>query len=337
MVSLARPGSALPPKPRIAVVAIGRNEGERLRACLRSVVGEAALVVYVDSNSTDDSVAMARALGVDVIVLDPKTPFTAALARNAGWRRARELMPQVELIQFVDGDCAVQAGWMAQARDFLVQRPDMVAACGRRRERYPERSIYNLLCDLEWNSPIGEAKAFGGDVLVRADALDAVGGYRNDLIAGEEPELCVRLRAQGWKIQRLDAEMTLHDANILRFSQWWKRQMRAGFAYAQGAHLHGKLPERHKVKESRRAWLWGLGMPLVVLAAALLISPWALVALAIYPLQALRLYARSSGAPKTRAAHAVFMTIGKFAEAVGQLKFVARQLSGGPTRLIEYK
>jgi glycosyltransferase involved in cell wall biosynthesis len=43
----------------VAVVAIGRNEGDRLKACLRSVVDVAALVVYVDSGSTDDSVAFA--------------------------------------------------------------------------------------------------------------------------------------------------------------------------------------------------------------------------------------------------------------------------------------
>src|SRR5687767_7296988 len=134
----------------VAVVAIGRNEGERLRACLTSVVRSAALVVYVDSGSTDDSVNMARGLGVEVVVLDPNVVFTAALARNAGWRQVRAVAPDIELIQFVDGDCAVADGWLGQARDFLAAHPDVVAVCGRRRERFPERSIYNLLCDLEW-------------------------------------------------------------------------------------------------------------------------------------------------------------------------------------------
>lgn len=321
----------------IAVVAIGRNEGERLRACLSSVLRFASLVVYVDSNSTDDSVAMARALGVEVIVLPPNVAFTAALARNAGWRRAIELAPQVEFIQFVDGDCAVVDGWMPQAHNFLGAHPDVVAVCGRRRERHPERSIYNLLCDFEWASPIGEARSCGGDVMMRAAALQAVGGYRDSLIAGEEPELCVRLRAQGGRVWRLDAEMTLHDAAMLRIGQWWKRSMRAGYAYAEGAHLHGAPPERHCVRASRRAWVWGLGIPLVAVLGAVLWSPWWLVILLVYPLQMLRLYLGFDGTLKARAARAAFSLLGKFAEVTGQIKFVWLRLTGGRAKLIEYK
>lgn len=325
------------PAGGIAVVVIGRNEGERLRACLTSVVRFAKVVVYVDSNSTDNSVALARGLGVDVIVLPRDVAFTAALARNAGWRRALKIAPQLEFIQFVDGDCAVVDGWIPLASEFLASHPDVVAACGRRRERHPERSVYNTLCDMEWATPIGEAKACGGDVMMRAAALAAVGGYRDSLIAGEEPELCVRLRAQGGRVWRLDAEMTLHDAAMTRIGQWWKRSMRAGYAYAEGARLHGAPPERHCVRASRRAWVWGLGLPLAALLGALLWSPWALLLLLAFPLQMLKLFFSFSGALKARAARAAFTVLGKFAEVTGQIKFWARQLSGGPARLIEYK
>ena len=37
-------------------------------------------------------------------------------------------------------------------------------------------------------------------MLVRVEAFEAVGGFRPELIAGEEPELCMRLREKGWKI-----------------------------------------------------------------------------------------------------------------------------------------
>ena len=118
------------------------------------------------------------------------------------------------------------------------------------------------MCDQEWDIPLGEVKACGGDVMMRCERCEAAGGYRDDLIAGEEPELCVRLRAAGWKIWRLDHEMTLHDAAMLHFAQWWRRQMRSGYAFAQGAKLHGRAPERHWVWESRRALIWGVGFPL---------------------------------------------------------------------------
>jgi glycosyltransferase involved in cell wall biosynthesis len=322
----------------VAVVAIGRNEGDRLKACLRSVVDAVALVVYVDSGSTDDSVAFARSLGVDVLQIDMSVPFTAARARNAGWRRVRELAPNVELVQFVDGDCAVADGWLSTATDFLAAHPDVAAACGRRRERHPERSIYNQLCDFEWDSPAGEVKACGGDVMTRLDALEAVGGYRDDCIAGEEAELCVRLRARGWRIWRLAAEMTLHDAAMTRLSQWWKRTIRTGYTYAQGAHLHGAAPERHKVRESRSAWIWGLGLPLAtVLAAALGLGPWALLGLLVYPLQMLRLFLLYPRPVRPRAWWAFFMVMGKFAEVVGQAKYLALRWSGRRAHLIEYK
>lgn len=322
----------------MAVVAIGRNEGERLRACLDSVIGGAGLVVYVDSGSTDGSVGMARAMGAEVVALDMSVPFTAARARNVGWRRAVELRPALQFVQFVDGDCAVASGWLDQALDFLRHRPECAAVCGRRRERHPERSIYNRLCDMEWSaSPAGESRACGGDVMMRVPPLQAVGGYRDSLIAGEEPELCVRLRAAGWRIWRLDADMTWHDAAMTRLSQWWKRSVRTGFAYAEGAHLHGAPPERHCVRQARSAWLWGLALPATVAVLALAWSPVWWSALAVYPLQWGRLYGRGRGEPGTRAWQALFLLVGKFAEVAGQLRYLRLRWSGRQAHLIEYK
>jgi len=321
----------------LGVVAIGRNEGERLRACLTSVIHDAGVTIYVDSGSTDGSAEMARALGAVVVDLDVSRPFTAARARNVGFERLNQLAPDLQFVQFVDGDCEVRTSWLAQATAFLEANRDVAVVCGRRRERHPERSLYNRLCDLEWDTPVGEARACGGDALVRLSALREVGGYRESLIAGEEPELCVRLRARGWRIWRLDAEMTLHDAGMTRFTQWWQRATRAGFAFAEGARLHGAPPERHWVRESRSALTWGLLLPFAILASALLWGPWLLLGFVVYPLQVLRLYRRSAGAPGVRAWRAVFMVLGKFAEASGHLRYLARRWSGGPAQLIEYK
>ena len=321
---------------QLGVVAIGRNEGERLRRCLLSVLPSAAAVVYVDSGSTDGSAQMARDLGATVVDLDMSLPFTAARARNEGFRRLRRAAA-LDYVQFVDGDCEVVQGWLPRAKSFLDDHADVAAVCGRRRERHPERSIYNLLCDLEWDTPVGEARACGGDVLMRAGAVEQVGGYRDNLIAGEEPELCVRLRAAGWKVWRLDAEMTLHDAAMTRFGQWWSRATRAGFAFAEGARLHGKPPERHWVRESRSAWLWGFVLPVAILLSVAVWGPGALWLALIYPMQVVRLSLRGGAPTRARAVRAFFLVLGKFAEAWGQLRYTWRELRGGPARLIEYK
>jgi GT2 family glycosyltransferase len=314
----------------IAAIAIGRNEGARLERCLASLAPQVSRMVYVDSGSTDGSRDAARALGAEVVELDTSVPFTAARARNAGFARLCEAgMP--EYVQFVDGDCELNPDWIATARAAMGANPQLGVTCGRRRERHPEASVYNRMIDDEWNTPVGPARACGGDALMRGAAIAGVDGYDPTLIAGEEPELCLRLARAGWTIERLDAEMTLHDAALTRFSQWWRRTRRAGHAFAEGWAMYGRDPERHYTAEMRRILVWAVVLPLGIGLLALLVSPWALLGVLIYPLQVLRL------GPKVGWGNAFFMTLGKFAEARGAADYLKRRLTGEPKELIEYK
>ncbi len=320
----------------IGVVVIGRNEGDRLIGCLHSLPEDVAGVVYVDSGSTDDSVKQAKLAGAHVVELDLSIPFTAARARNAGFE-ALELCHDVELVQFVDGDCCLQPGWLETARRFLSDNPDVAVVCGRRKEQHPDHSVYNRLCDWEWNTAIGEADSCGGDSVMRISAFRDAGGFREDLIAGEEPELCVRLRSQGWKVWRLDADMTLHDAAMIRFSQWWKRSRRSGHAFAEGAYLHGSLAERYNINALRRILIWGIFIPLAIILFSIAFRPWLAVAAIVYPAQLLRLTARYGIYKKDSWEIAFFLTLGKFPEAIGVVEFYWHRFRGASTRLIEYK
>jgi GT2 family glycosyltransferase len=317
----------------LGAVVIGRNEGERLRACLKSLAIKSSQVVYVDSGSSDDSVRFARRLGVHVIELDPGQKFTAARARNEGAKRLLALYPNLSFLQFIDGDCALCVDWLATASDFMERHDDVAIVCGRRRERHPDASVYNSLCDREWDTPVGQALACGGDSLVRAAAFQAVSGFRADLIAGEEPELCVRLRAKGFLIWRLDSEMTLHDAAMTRFAHWRRRSARGGYAMAEVAALHWGAPTAIWRKELLRALFWGALAPALILLAAL-ITPLALVGLAIYPLQIARIALTRR---PTSWVYAWFVTLAKFAEAQGAILYYWRALNGREGTLIEYK
>ena len=322
----------------LGIVVIGRNEGERLKRCLKSLDGLMSRTVYVDSGSVDDSVATSLAHGASVVDLDQKTPFTAARARNAGFCKLLDLHPNLQYVFFVDGDCEVISGWLPTAIDFLERHPQAAVVWGRRRERYPERSVYNLLCDMEWSSyPLGDMPACGGDAMMRVAAFRQANGFHPGLICGEEPELCVRLRRAGWRIWHIDSEMTLHDAALYRFSQWWRRMTRGGYAYAQGAHLHGKPPERHWVRESRRTWLWGLWLPIAIVCGALLAGPWVLLALIVYPLQVIRLATKSGRPTAHRWLYAGALVLSKFPETIGQIKFNWDRLRGIGSPIIEYK
>jgi GT2 family glycosyltransferase len=316
-------------------VVIGRNEGERLLRCLQSLRGEAACVVYVDSGSFDGSPERARELGVEVLSLSDDRPFNAARARNAGLARLRQLSPDTDLVQFVDGDCELVPGWMAAARACLEQHPETAMVCGHLKERHPERSVYNRLCQFEWNGPTGIVKACGGVSMVRVAAVARAGGFREDLIAGEEPELCVRLRMLGWQVRKIDDDMAVHDAEMLRFGQWWRRMVRSGYASAEGAYLHGNLPERHGVRSSRSALAWGLALPTAILFLAALVGTHALWLSLAYPLQVARLALASRDAG--RWLRAFFLVLGKFPEALGNLKFQRHRIGGGAPQPIEYK
>lgn len=315
----------------IGIVIIGRNEGARLVRCLASASGQADTVIYVDSGSDDGSQDAALGAGAELVSLDPDTPFTAAKARNAGFDMLMRQAQPPKYVQFIDGDCELRPDWIGQAHAFLEQHGKVAVVCGRRRERFPEASIYNRLIDQEWDTAVGETLSCGGDALMRTEALQEAGGFNPDLIAGEEPELCVRLRAQGWKIWRLDAEMTLHDAALLRLSQWWRRNKRAGFAFAEGAAMHGAAPEHHGVKQTISALVWGLALPAVAVLGTVL-SPWSILLLLAWPLQVIRLTLRDNDW-----ARAFFLTLGKLPEAAGIVSYGWTRLRGMKATLIEYK
>ncbi|HYO11373.1 MAG TPA: glycosyltransferase [Tepidisphaeraceae bacterium] len=328
------------PPPRLAIIAIGRNEGDRLRRCLESARGRGERVIYVDSGSTDGSVKLARELGATVVELDMSRPFTAARARNEGLAALAGDGATIDFVQLVDGDCEIVAGWLDHAAAELAADEKLAAVCGRRRERHPDASPFNKLADIEWDTPVGDAKACGGDAMFRLAPLRESGGFDATVIAGEEPELCVRLRRDGWKIRRIDAEMTLHDAAMTRFGQWWRRMVRGGHAYAQGYAMHGRPPERHWASENRRIVFWGIAVPLLVLLLAWPTRGISLVLLGGYLVLYRRVlrHARSRGlSPADARLYARHMVIGKFAEAQGWLKYWLTRLVGGQSRIIEYK
>lgn len=316
------------------VIVIGRNEGERFVRCLTSLEGRAGRIVYVDSGSTDDSVAHAHAAGAIVVELDMSRPFTAARARNAGLAALTE-DGQPAFVQFIDGDCEMRDGWLEAALAYLEANQDYAITCGRLRERFPAASFYNRVCDIEWATEVGEMRACGGIFMARVAPLNDLGGFNEALIAGEEPELCLRLRRRGWRIWRLDHEMAWHDAAMTRFGQWWTRTTRAGHTYIEGAAMHGLGPERHNVRETLRAGFWGAALPCALILAAV-ITPWALLGWALYVMRTVRL-ARRFGGNAFAWKLACLNTIGKFAEALGMARYIWLRLKGTPAQIIEHK
>jgi hypothetical protein len=194
---------------------------------------------------------------------------------------------------------------------------------------------------MEWNTPVGETKSCGGIAAIRLNALLQVGGYDDRLIAGEEPELCVRLRGAGWRVRRVDAEMARHDAAMTHFGQWWRRAQRSGHAYADAIAHHGGPPEWHGVRPSISIWFWSFVWPLLTLVLTASLGPVGLFTLAVYPLMAVKIgVARRRRFGDTWPAcllYGIACVVSKWAQLSGQLRYLSGRLSRQEAKIIEYK
>lgn len=331
----------------LGLVVIGRNEGDRLIKCLDSL-GAMSNCVYVDSGSADGSVAEALRRGMAVVDLEIPPAFTAARARNAGLATLLAARPELEFAQTVDGDCEIRPGWIDAGVAALRAEADLAAVFGRIRERHPERSIYNALCDDEWNTPVGISAGCGGIALYRVSALREVRFFNPRMIAGEDTELSMRLRKAGWRIRRLDVEMASHDANITRFRQWWARTRRSGHAYAEMAALHPDAREPNWPRTVRSILFWGLAAPMVAATGILfgvfsdqwwgLLGPLVIGGCLSNLIKVTLHQRRRKCLPWGIAwASGSFLMLGKLPQALGLITYYYNRLTGRASRLIEYK
>ncbi len=319
----------------LAAVAIGRNEGQRLERCLMSLIPEVSRIVYVDSGSRDGSVDLARRLGVTVVELDTDTPFTAARARNAGFA-ALQAEGSFDLVQFIDGDCRLEPGWITKGARFLDQRPDVGLVTGWRSEIDPDASIYNAMAEVEWHRPAGEIAACGGDMLVRAPVFREIGGFNPALVCSEDEDFVIRLRKAGWLAWRLGETMTHHDLAMTRFAQWWKRTVRTGHGFAEVGRMHPP----HFAAELWRVRFYGGLLPVLGLAGLVLSPLLTGAVLGVYLLSWLRTARglKRQGMGSMMALHqAAYLTLSKLPNMVGVLTYHVRRLRGSAMKLIEYK
>lgn len=314
------------------LVIIGRNEGERLRRCLASVADRRERAVYVDSGSTDGSPALARSMGFEVIELDRSAPFTAARGRNAGFARLLERRPGLEFVQFVDGDTELVPGWLDCGVAELRTRPEVAIVCGRLREKDRNSSIYKRLCDMEWDGPVGEIAECGGIAMMRASALREVGGFDPSIAAGEEPELCLRLRQAGHLILRTRDEMGIHDVGDLGFTGWWRRSMRSGRALGQQI-FDRKGSSRRPWRQLGSVLTWGMILPCAIAATFPIRPSLAAIPAILYFFQWMRIVSLQSMCKRFRGdAHlyATFVMIAKVSQLLGLVCFYAYVITAAP-------
>ena len=321
---------------KVGYVAIGRNEGARLKRCLAKLREISDRVAYVDSDSQDGSPAFARTIIECVVELTPDRKFTAARSRNAGFAALMAEWPDTDYVMFIDGDCELVPEFAPAAVEAFQKNEETVIVTGRCRELNRNGTLYNRLCDMEWDGPIGEIEACGGIFMVRPAAFRAAKGFNEDVIAAEDDEFCIRCRRDGGKIVRIDQDMCFHDADIRSFGQWWRRSERAGYAFSQVGDLH----PGYFAAPRRRAWIWGLALPAIAVGFAPFTSGFSLILFGLYLLS----YFKTLGGLVARGAslfdaglYAGFLTLSKFPTLVGILNYRWKKSTGRRIGLVEYK
>ncbi len=324
-------------RPLVSVIVIGRNEGPRLTECLRSTRSMAfpqdrLEIVYVDSHSSDDSVARARAYDVQILMLSPGPP-TAARARNEGSRVALG-----DFLFFLDGDTLVDPDFLTHAVAYLDAQADTAVYCGNRREVNPQQSVYTRVFDLDWLSHPGESEFCGGDAVMRRSVFDQVGGFCDEVICSEDAELCTRIRRAGYKIWHADEPMTQHDLAITSFTAYWRRCYRGGHGYAEVAdRSQGMLFKRESIKNHLQAALYTI-IPLALIVAfgwrglyGVLVGTALIIAFSTWR-------NRWREAPLgTTVAYSVHVHFCQLPIWLGQLAYLRGRRRHGPRHIIEYK
>ncbi len=330
--------------PQLSVVIIGRNEGQRLVDCIQSVQAmnyptAEMEIIYVDSDSTDGSPQRAQALGVRVEIVHPQRP-AAAIGRNAGWRVAK-----APFILFLDGDTLLHPDFVKVALQQFQDHPELAIVWGHRRESPPYASIYQRFLDLDWIYPPGLTQFCGGDALMRRQVLEEVNGYNPLLIAGEEPEMCARIRARGYTILHIDHPMTLHDLAITRWTSYWRRATRTGHAYAEIFNLLRNTATPLWQRETRKNFLHA-NVLLDILLVGLVLTFWlpslwplflSLILLTLFCLRSAWKARWKSNDWLTLLLYGVHSQFQHIPIAFGQLSYYYHRWLGERQRLIEYK
>jgi len=329
--------------PVLSVVVIGRNEGARLTRCLQSVLSmrkpEARVeILYVDSDSADDSAERSRKMGVETIELKPYRPC-AAIARNVGWKTATS-----GIIMFLDGDTEISPDFIAKSIDQFSD-PRVAVVYGHRREIDARLSVFTRVLDLDWIHPSGPSAFCGGDALIRRSVLEAVDGFDESLIAGEEPELCGRIRSHGWIVLHVDVDMVRHHLGITRFSQYWRRAVRSGYAYAEVSERFRTTNSPLWKREAKHNLVAGSAILSLVLGGPLLaigIGSTLPIVAAIAILLTLSIRSAIRSRWKTSDAVTLFLYglhshLQQIPILFGQIKYRWQRRRGVVQRLIEYK
>ena len=223
---------------------------EQLRALAAQSYEGPWEVVIADNGSTDGSLAFARDWSEhhpNFLVVDASGLAGASAARNAGVD-----VSSGEYLAFCDADDVVLAGWMAACVDALAHA-DLVAG----------RFDFWSLNTITPTPPVRAATrqlgflpaGLGANLAVRRGPFVEVGGFDEQLVPGEDIDLCWRLQLRGYTFAEAPGAVVSKRARSDFASVF-----RQAYAYGKcGPLLHKRYRRagaRRDLRGAGKAWLW---------------------------------------------------------------------------------
>ncbi len=265
------------------IVIIGKNEEKVLQKTFTSVIKACTIfekefknkpnVIYIDSNSTDSSILIAKRNSIKYKVITGET--TPAIGRIEGVTETNS-----KYIFFLDGDTEVDENWLVEGVQFLEQN-EKVAGVGGRLTFNIYNSTSKLMWsnDNYWNTSSSVENIYdgvGGTFLYSRKAYLKSGGFSTRYVNTEEFDLMLKIIARGYEVKRLNIPMAIHNDFKTKKESFIKR-----YLLTKNNFISGKVcrnaPKTKKTLKTMfyRFWLYMLHLPLMLIVLFfLLIGNW---------------------------------------------------------------
>ena len=254
----------------ISIIIIGHNEGWRLTLCLKSILviinkfrNFDFEVIYVDSNSTDDSIERTKIIQ-NVKVFKLEDNMNAAIARNVGAKESKG-----SVLYFVDGDMELNPDFLSFA---LNEKGELLydLLTGHLDDffyNYNHKFLEN--CPRTYTSEIPKEiqllRTNGGIFIIKRDIWNLVLGMNNKFKINEDIDLSIRLSNKKIFTKRLPYLIAKHHTIDYRNEKRMWRNLWAGFGLYPGLILRKHFFNIDVIKNVLRSQYTAIFLMLIIL------------------------------------------------------------------------
>jgi GT2 family glycosyltransferase len=207
-------------------------------------------VIVADNGSTDRSASFAREFAKaheNFHLIDASMVKGPPAARNAGVRASSG-----NLLVFCDADDVVQAGWL---NSFAKALEDVDVAAGV----FDFWSLNGLSVSPHQPASVRQLgflpAGLGANLAVRRRAFEDIGGFAEELLVGEDIDLCWRLQLAGYRFV-IDFDARVAKRERPKFMQVFRQAAAYGRSGPTLYRRYRNTGARRNLRGALKSWIW---------------------------------------------------------------------------------